>query len=222
MYLTKTRVVQQGILLVLSPQTIGPFKNPLHSIMAHHVMRKCEHIFPRDDFSMDWLTKRDLGDRATLSTDVAFLLPFTREELPDEPGRTRIGINVSGLLFGGGYTRKNQFGLRIDYPSFVRELVRRFTANKTNEVWLVGHVNLDGSDEVEDDYRACRNLAAEFPGVRVPAAFASPVHAKNFVSSLDFFVGSRMHATIAAFSGGVPVVPIGYSRKFTGLFGSQG
>ena len=31
-----------------------------------------------------------------------------------------------------------------------------------------------------------------------------------------------MHATIAAFSSGVPVIPVAYSRKFQGLFGSLG
>lgn len=31
-------------------------------------------------------------------------------------------------------------------------------------------------------------------------------------------MGARMHSTIAAFSSGVPVVPMAYSRKFNGLF----
>ena len=35
---------------------------------------------------------------------------------------------------------------------------------------------------------------------------------------MDFFMGARMHATIGAFSSGVPVVPMAYSRKFNGLF----
>lgn len=35
---------------------------------------------------------------------------------------------------------------------------------------------------------------------------------------MDFFMGARMHSTIAAFSTGVPVVPMAYSRKFNGLF----
>ena len=35
---------------------------------------------------------------------------------------------------------------------------------------------------------------------------------------MNFFVGARMHACIAAFSSGVPTVPMAYSRKFTGLF----
>jgi polysaccharide pyruvyl transferase WcaK-like protein len=35
-------------------------------------------------------------------------------------------------------------------------------------------------------------------------------------------MGARMHACIAAFSASVPVVPMAYSRKFAGLFGSLG
>ena len=31
-------------------------------------------------------------------------------------------------------------------------------------------------------------------------------------------MGARMHATIGAFSSGVPVIPMAYSRKFNGLF----
>ena len=35
---------------------------------------------------------------------------------------------------------------------------------------------------------------------------------------MDFFVGARMHATIAAISSGVATVPFSYSRKFEGLY----
>ena len=48
--------------------------------------------------------------------------------------------------------------------------------------------------------------------------FFSPIDAKSYISGLDFFMGARMHATIAAFSAGIPVVPMAYSRKFNGLF----
>ena len=49
-------------------------------------------------------------------------------------------------------------------------------------------------------------------------AFLNPIDAKSYISGMDFFMGARMHSTIAAFSSGVPVVPMSYSRKFTGLF----
>ena len=39
---------------------------------------------------------------------------------------------------------------------------------------------------------------------------------------MDFVAAARMHAAIAAFSSGVPVVPMAYSRKFIGVFGTLG
>ena len=58
--------------------------------------------------------------------------------------------------------------------------------------------------------------------MKVAPAFTSPSEAKSYIAGLDFFMGARMHACIAAFSSGVPVVPMAYSRKFAGLFGSLG
>ena len=75
---------------------------------------------------------------------------------------------------------------------------------------------------VEDDLTANKTLAEEFPGVIVAPRFEGPSEAKSYISGLDFFCGSRMHACIAAFSSGVPVLPIAYSRKFAGVFGSLG
>ena len=37
---------------------------------------------------------------------------------------------------------------------------------------------------------------------------------------MDLFSGARMHSTIGAVSSGVPVIPVAYSRKFNGLYGS--
>jgi len=38
----------------------------------------------------------------------------------------------------------------------------------------------------------------------------------------DFFIGSRMHACIAALSQGIPAVGVAYSGKFNGVFESVG
>jgi polysaccharide pyruvyl transferase WcaK-like protein len=48
------------------------------------------------------------------------------------------------------------------------------------------------------------------------------MEAKSYISGMDLFIGARMHATIAAISSGVPVIPFSYSRKFEGLFSSLG
>jgi polysaccharide pyruvyl transferase WcaK-like protein len=71
----------------------------------------------------------------------------------------------------------------------------------------------------DDDGAAADALKAEFPALIRHANFASPSAAKSMIATMDFVTGARMHATIGAWSAGVPVVPISYSRKFEGLFG---
>ena len=45
---------------------------------------------------------------------------------------------------------------------------------------------------------------------------------KYLIGLCDFFLGARMHATIAALSQGMPAVGMAYSRKFRGVFETAG
>ena len=86
-------------------------------------------------------------------------------------------------------------------------------------IYLVPHVVM-GDPHLENDYAISKEIIKKFdnPKLLLSPFFITPIEAKNFISALDFFIGSRMHACIAAFSSGIPVFPIGYSRKFNGLF----
>jgi len=98
-------------------------------------------------------------------------------------------------------------------------LLSTWTKDPGNQVWLIPHVISDAIP-VEDDRVAIDAIAKEFPNVLCAPSFKSPSVAKSFISGMDFMTGARMHACIAAFSSGVPVVPLSYSRKFNGLFAS--
>jgi polysaccharide pyruvyl transferase WcaK-like protein len=208
--------------LVMAPQTMGPFKKSLWRRLAAGSIRRCAIIASRDQKSTTFL--RDMGIQREVieASDVALRLPYTvPPSLPAGP--LKVGLNVSGLLMGGGYTRNNMFGLKADYPALIREIAKGFLSHADGcELHLVGHVIPQERGGVEDDYQACLDLAAEFPGTIVAPAFETPSEAKSYIAGLDFFMGARMHACIAAFSSGVPVVPMAYSRKFAGLFGSLG
>jgi colanic acid/amylovoran biosynthesis protein len=205
--------------LVLSPQTIGPFDQRLTRMLAKFAMRRCQRVFARDHLSRQYLRDQHI-DNADEAIDVAFALPYSRQPLVGN-GKTKVGINVSGLLYSGGYTRDNQFGLTIDYAALTHQMLAYFTGRGDCEVYLVSHVITD-TEPVEDDYAVCRALSEQYPGTVLAPKFKTPVEAKSFISALEFFVGARMHACIAAFSSGVPVVPLAYSRKFNGLFESLG
>ena len=210
--------------LVMAPQTIGPFTKALSRRLAWLTMRLSAVVATRDALST--AAARAMGFRGPIieASDVALRLPYDPPPPRGGAGPVRVGLNVSGLLMNGGYTGRNEFGLQTDYPALVRDIIRHFLAHPAGcEVHLVPHVIVKGGGlALEDDLRASVALQAEFPALRLAPDFASPSEAKTFIAGLDFFMGARMHACIAAFSSGVPVVPMAYSRKFAGLFGSLG
>jgi polysaccharide pyruvyl transferase WcaK-like protein len=209
--------------LVLAPQTFGPFRHRLSTFLARHTIRRCAITATRDSLSTTCLRDMGIPGEVIEASDVALRLPYDPPAPRPEDGPVRIGINVSGLLMNGGYTGNNMFGLEMDYPQLMRDILERFADHpEPCEIHLVPHVITWAGGGVEDDHAASLKLQEEFPAVAVAPAFTSPSEAKSYIAGMDFFMGARMHACIAAFSSGVPVVPMAYSRKFAGLFGSLG
>jgi polysaccharide pyruvyl transferase WcaK-like protein len=88
-------------------------------------------------------------------------------------------------------------------------------------VLLVPHVygEVHGS---ESDTVASRQVYLKLQGrygpqLRFIQARYSEGEVKSLIGRCNFFIGSRMHACIAAVSQGVPAVPIAYSNKFVGV-----
>lgn len=204
--------------LIMSPQTIGPFSSFFGKQLGKIGLCFADRIYARDHLSMQYLSQMKHDNKSEEVIDVAFALPFNRSAR-ESNGSVRIGINVSGLLYNGGYSGRNEFGLTVDYRALVEGSCEFFLTQPDVEVYLVPHVISD-TVEVEDDLRASEKIIERYPELRLAPRFSSPVEAKSFISGLDFFTGARMHACIAAFSSGVPVLPMAYSRKFNGLFNS--
>lgn len=216
----KLAVLLQGRPLVLAPQTYGPFEGRMTRRLALVALSRAKLLASRDEVSIAFLRDIGCGRDVLLASDLAFRLPHTPPGPRSDGSPIRVGLNVSGLLFNAGYTRDNMFGLACDFADLMRQSIAMFE-RRGAEVHLIGHVNSEAY-EVEDDWRVCKALAKEYPGTVLAPRFSHPSEAKSYIAGLDFFAGARMHACIAAFSTGVPVVPLAYSRKFEGLFGSLG
>lgn len=219
-WLSKNIVKYIGKPIALSPQTIGPFDSKIAKILARQAMQQCDRVFARDDLSSAYLRNAGIIKNASEAVDVAFKLPFTRNH-DFSDGRIHVGLNVSGLLFNGGYTGTNQFGLSVNYQNVIRGILFNLTDRPDVCVHLIGHV-IEPHMPVEDDIAVCEIIKKEFPKTVMAPVFTRPSEAKSYISGLSFFTGARMHACIAAFSSGVAVIPMAYSRKFNGLFGSLG
>jgi polysaccharide pyruvyl transferase WcaK-like protein len=80
---------------------------------------------------------------------------------------------------------------------------------------------------VESDPEACLKIYEEmkdkYPGRIFPVRGQYNHNEIKYIIGLcDFFIGSRMHACIAALSQFVPAVGLAYSKKFRGVFHSIG
>jgi colanic acid/amylovoran biosynthesis protein len=232
-------VMLLGKKYVLLPQTYGPFKSAPSRIMARFVLRRASRVYARDLISLsvikDLVAAGDRADVVTFCPDVAFSLasknpPKPKIEPPldlaDRPNL--IGLNVSGLLYNGGFTRDNMFGLKYDYKDFVQRLVVELMEKTDSHVLLVPHTA--GSAEnwhVESDPFACHSIANSMPErfktrLHVVIQNYNQSETKGIIGLCSFFIGSRMHACIAALSQGIPAVGVAYSRKFKGVFDCVG
>lgn len=200
------------------PQTIGPFQNESIKKKAVKSIEKAALVMTRDEQSLEYVKKIASKQKSVGHyIDVAFMLPYKKESF--DSNHLHVGLNISALLWHGGYTRNNQLGLKEDYPTLVRSIIHHFLSDDKVILHLVPHV-VEAERGVENDYAVSYDLQQEYANPRLILApfFLGPCEAKSYISGMDFFMGARMHATIAAFSSGVPVVPMAYSRKFNGLF----
>jgi polysaccharide pyruvyl transferase WcaK-like protein len=200
------------------PQTIGPFSDSDVRKDANLSLEKSAFVMTRDKQSYDYVVQNVPSQKNVKEyIDVAFFLPYHKMDFSTD--FVHVGLNISALLWNGGYTKNNQFGLRDNYQHVITSIIDYFIAIPNVKLHLVAHV-VSQERSVENDYAVSYDLWTKYANDRLILAplFLSPVDAKSYISGLDFFMGARMHATIAAFSSGVPVVPMAYSRKFNGLF----
>lgn len=230
--LPKWIALEQGRPLVLLPQTYGPFRDPVVQREASEVVRAARSAWARDERSFAVL--RDLlgasfdPTRHRVGVDMAFGLEprarqggldTTLERWSEDGLGPVVGVNVSGLIWLSE-ERARSYGFRADYPALTLALVRGLLDTEGVRVALVPHV-LAPLGNYESDLEACLAVATELGHpdrvhVVQPPFDASEI--KHTIARMDWFVGTRMHATIAALSSGVPAAAVAYSPKFRGIF----
>jgi colanic acid/amylovoran biosynthesis protein len=201
----------------LLPQTIGPFKDKKIKKKAFKSINNAFSVLPRDRQSYLYVKENTKINNISEVIDIAFCMPYTKKEF--SVNYINVGLNVSALLWNGGYTKNNQFGLKSNYTDLIDETIKYFLSIPNVKLHLVPHVVLLNNN-VENDYQVTLELFDKYKNDNLILApfFLDPIQAKSYIAGLDFFTGARMHSCIAAFSSGVPVFPMAYSRKFNGLF----
>jgi len=220
---------------VMLPQTYGPFKGRLCQFLAKIILKKSQVILSRDKEGIA-VVESLLGKKTKvqLCPDVAFLLDPIAFDYPlisqiqtlKNAKQAIIGLNISGLLYNGGYSGNNEFGLAVDYQPLIKSIIQKFTAKGMN-VLLVPHVFSKDKLAMESDVNACRLIYNNFPQeIQTKLLFSEQAfnqsEAKYLIGQCDFFMGARMHACIAALSQHIPTIGMAYSKKFAGVFETAG
>lgn len=222
----KEKVILSGVPLVLGSQTYGPYESENAQYRAAKVLENAYEIFSRDAKSSE-VVEQLCNRKAVETTDIAFLLPYKKILDNSDKKCLKVGINPSGLLWNGGYTQNNQFGLLTNYSEYLRRLIDYLTKLGVWEIHLIPHVLSEDLTNPDNDLIPCLELHKEFPNTILDIVedlkgedvkVYLPMNIKSKISEMDVFTGARMHATIAAFSAGVPTIPFSYSRKFEGLY----
>ena len=220
--------------LVLLPQTYGPFNSWIARTVARFVFRRATLIYSRDSKGIATV-QHILGTKdakVRRSPDLGFTMePEPVEETVSEQmdelrqAGPVVGLNVSSLLYMGGYSGNNMFQLREDYPALVNNIMEMLLNELGARIVLVPHIYGDSESE-ECEVKLLRRLTPgwqeKYPGRVV---FFDRVfnhrQIKSLIGQCDFFIGSRMHACIGAASQCVPTVGLAYSSKFAGVMDSE-
>lgn len=238
--LTKLIALEQKRPLILLPQTYGPFNSPRCRRIAERVVRNATAAWARDERSFANLREL-LGSaydpaRHHSGVDVAFalptcrpcrLLPDTLERwLSDDRCRKTIGFNISGLIYNDPDAAIHWYGFRADYRKVVVEFLRRILKKTDVNILLIPHVLAEkGRHESDPNANdAVAQALSDVPDNRlvvVPPDY-NLFEMKWIISQRDWFCGTRMHATIAGLSTGVPTAAIAYSIKTRGVFETCG
>ncbi len=234
----KQLVLEKKRRLILLPQTYGPFRSPARRKIAEDILRRSHRAWARDRDSFERMAEllgSDLDPtRHKCGVDVAFLLPTTQPAgmdagliswLNDSP-HDLIGLNISGLIYNSPHEAIQRYGLKADYRATVQTLLKRFLRETDARILLVPHVHAP-SGHPESDRDACRHLLQTLAPTDRERVYLledrlDESGIKWVIAQVDWFCGTRMHATIAALSSGVPTTTISYSDKAVGVFDSCG
>ncbi len=231
-------IIIMGNRLILLPQTIGPFKGGLSQAIAKFIMHYAEIIYSRDiegTYEAKSLLKlNENNSKVRFCHDMGFVVEPHRPKPIDlidvnenvlvSAGRPLIGLNVSGLLLLGGYSKNNMFNLKVDYQTLIESIIKHLIEAHQANVLLVPHVF--GSQEESDSFAVSeiyKNLKDKYPNrLFCVRGLYDQNEIKYIIGRCDFFIGSRMHACIGALSQAIPAIGVSYSKKFIGVFESIG
>lgn len=240
----KLIAIRRGTPLILLPQTYGPYHDPKLKAIAAQAVRGADMCWARDERSFailqDLLGSAFDPDRHRCGVDLAFgLEPREASEAlsselrsmlaADRSQRPLVGFNVSGLIYHDPAKAVSRYRFKADYQALLEQFLSWLLDSTDANLVLIPHV-MSEPGHYESDPGACEAVAktlcdrkpAHAGRVLVSPRTLDQCQVKWLIAQTDWFCGTRMHATIAALSSGVPTATVSYSDKAKGVFETCG
>lgn len=200
---------------ILWGSSVGPFSDPkIEKAVADNFNQCVTAIFVREKRSQGYLKSIGCESNVHLMADPAFVMEPVRmndENLEFPLPSNAIGLNLSPLA--GEKSGLNSKEWLKTCGNLVKEIRRQFNF----PVVLIPHDLRPHSN----DYFHMKGLYEEIKGgdkgiYMIPSGLTA-AETKWVISKLKCLIAARTHATIAAFSSGVPALSIAYSVKAWGI-----
>jgi len=206
--------------LVLYSQSIGPFSR-IGRYFARKALNKADMIIVREKISYEYLKNLGIKTPLYLTSDCAFLLDSispekVKEILTDEniclTNKPLVGISVNAMIDSKHY---------ID---LIKKTVEYLIDNNFQVIFVPHAVSVweDGRDDDRIVATIIYDGLEDKSNVFLVEGDYSPMELKGIIGLCDLFIGSRMHANIAAISSLVPTIAVGWSHKYYGIMEKVG
>jgi polysaccharide pyruvyl transferase WcaK-like protein len=210
-------------IVVVCAESIGPFRSKLAKTLTKLLLNKVDLITVREDVSKEFLDSMKLKNRNTyLTADPAFLLEPTNGACQFDPGKPIMGVCASPDVIpyfstSFGKTNKDKYE---KYTELLACVIDGFLENVDAIAVLIPHVTRSVSDDRIVNKKIYLKLRHQ-NSVRLIADQCTASEVKEMIANCNVFIGSRMHATIASSSMGVPTIALAHTHKFHGVLGGM-
>lgn len=203
--------------LVFLPQTIGPFNTIFGRVIAKSILRRVNKLYVRDKKAVSFIETLKLPYQLNIDMAV-YMRPkvLNNISLPEK----FIGFNINGLMYFNSYK-----SMKKKYQSYQRlaDAIIAKLIEDGHQILLIPHTYNADNPNSEDDLSAIKQIYNKVSErgktqIMIIENNYDAQELKYIISKSEFFIGSRMHACIAALSSLVPCIGLAYSYKFDGTF----
>ena len=215
--------LQRNTPTVIWGASIGPFSSrPKWEKRFAKLLHQVDLITVREPLTQQYLAKLGIAHNVERVVDPAFLLPPEPTELPSHISHAlaqgAIGINLAPIM-----TRYNRSSSRKWLDTCCR-MLSEVRQQVRVPLLLIPHVMMSPRTFPDnDDYQFMKAILARLSpshreGIHLyDARRHTSKQIKWVISQLRVFAASRLHASIAGLSSGVPTFSVGYGVKSEGL-----